>query len=52
MDHMHDRTGVYATLLVVRGHVNDTIQSTMYGTDNSEDFWEDDLRHSLADICR
>ena len=37
-------------LLVVHGHINDTIQSSMYGTDNSDDFWEEVLHHSLADI--
>ncbi|KAG1796179.1 uncharacterized protein BJ212DRAFT_1215182, partial [Suillus subaureus] len=35
------RTGTYMTLFVVHRHVNDTIQSSMHGTNNSEDFWED-----------
>ncbi|KAG1723865.1 hypothetical protein EDB19DRAFT_1611071, partial [Suillus lakei] len=35
------RTGTYTTLFVICGHVNDMIQSTMHGTNNSEDFWED-----------
>jgi len=34
-------TGIYVTVFVVRGHINDTTQSSMHGTDNSDDFWED-----------
>ncbi|KAG2354601.1 hypothetical protein BDR07DRAFT_1305442 [Suillus spraguei] len=46
------RTGTYATVYVVRGHINDTIQSTMHGTDNSEDFWEDVYDSPMADVLR
>ncbi|KAG1893162.1 uncharacterized protein F5891DRAFT_986152 [Suillus fuscotomentosus] len=46
------RTGTYATLFVVHGHVNDTIQSSMHGTDNSEDFWEDVYDLPMADYLR
>ncbi|KAG1862659.1 hypothetical protein F4604DRAFT_1683802 [Suillus subluteus] len=41
LDDLRIRTGTYSTLFVVHGHINDTIQSTMHGTDNSDDFWED-----------
>ncbi|KAG2143335.1 hypothetical protein BD769DRAFT_1383295 [Suillus cothurnatus] len=41
LDDLRVHTGTYATVYVVQGHINDTIQSTMHGTDNSEDFWED-----------
>ncbi|KAG1790130.1 uncharacterized protein HD556DRAFT_1446482 [Suillus plorans] len=52
LDDLRVRTGVYGTLFVVRGHINDTIQSTMHGTDNSEDFWEDVYEHPMADFLR
>ena len=44
--------GIYASLFVVRGHVNDTIQSTVYGTDDSDDFWEDVNKHTTGEICQ
>ncbi|KAG1777837.1 hypothetical protein EV702DRAFT_1221191 [Suillus placidus] len=52
LDDLRVRTGVYGTLFVVRGHINDTIQSVMHGTDNSEDFWEDVYEHPMADFLR
>ncbi|KAG1786352.1 uncharacterized protein HD556DRAFT_1248400 [Suillus plorans] len=52
LDDLRVRTGVYGMLFVVRGHINDTIQSTMHGTDNSEDFWEDVYEHPMADFLR
>ncbi|KAG1899792.1 uncharacterized protein F5891DRAFT_1128793 [Suillus fuscotomentosus] len=52
LDDLRVRTGVYATLFVVRGHINDTVQSAMHGTDNSEDFWEDVYEHPMADFLR
>ncbi|KAG1846243.1 hypothetical protein DFJ58DRAFT_686603 [Suillus subalutaceus] len=52
LDDLRIRTGTYRTLFVVRGHINDTIQSTMHGTDNSEDFWEDVYDSPMADFLR
>jgi len=52
LENLRSHTGIYATLFVVRGHMNDTTQGTMYTSDDSEDFWEDHLHHPLADICR
>ncbi|KAG1752352.1 uncharacterized protein EDB91DRAFT_1044414 [Suillus paluster] len=52
LDDLQVRTGVYGTLFVVCGHINDTIQSAMHGTDNSEDFWEDVYEHPMADFLR
>ncbi|KAG1777848.1 hypothetical protein EV702DRAFT_968727 [Suillus placidus] len=52
LNDLHIRTGTYATLFVVRGHINDTIQSTMHGTDNSDDFWEDVYDLPMADFLR
>ncbi|KAG1900423.1 uncharacterized protein F5891DRAFT_1227064 [Suillus fuscotomentosus] len=52
LDDLRVRTGVYATLFVIRGHINDTVQSAMHGTDNSEDFWEDVYEHPMADFLR
>ncbi|KAG1852681.1 hypothetical protein F4604DRAFT_1591923, partial [Suillus subluteus] len=52
LDDLRVRTGVYGTLFVVHGHINDTIQSAMHGTDNSEDFWEDVYEHPMADFLR
>ncbi|KAG1793388.1 hypothetical protein EV424DRAFT_1354214, partial [Suillus variegatus] len=48
LDDLRIRTGTYATLFIVRGHINDTIQSTMHGTDNSDDFWEDVVLHDTG----
>ncbi|KAG1818414.1 hypothetical protein EV424DRAFT_1540101 [Suillus variegatus] len=50
LDDLHIWTGIYATLFVVHGHINDTIQSTMHGTDNTEDFWEDIYEYPMADF--
>ncbi|KAG2109481.1 hypothetical protein DEU56DRAFT_750013, partial [Suillus clintonianus] len=52
LDDLRVRTGVYGTLFVVRSHINDSIQSAMHGTDNSEDFWEDVYEHPMADFLR
>ncbi|KAG1880786.1 hypothetical protein F4604DRAFT_1578410 [Suillus subluteus] len=52
LDDLRVRTRTYATLFVVRGHINDTIQSSMHGTDNSEDFWEDVYDLPMADYLR
>ncbi|KAG2117686.1 hypothetical protein BD769DRAFT_1362639 [Suillus cothurnatus] len=52
LDDLCVRTGTYATVYVVQGHINDTIQSTMHGTDNSEDFWEDVYDSPMADVFR
>ncbi|KAG1863754.1 hypothetical protein F4604DRAFT_1587068 [Suillus subluteus] len=52
LDDLRVRTGTYATMFVVRGHINDTIQSSMHGTDNSEDFWEDVYDIPMADYLR
>ncbi|KIK16761.1 hypothetical protein PISMIDRAFT_15622 [Pisolithus microcarpus 441] len=49
---LHNRTGIYATLLVTRGHINDSIQSTWTMTDNLAEFWEDVFGHQIADIAR
>ncbi|KAI6094287.1 hypothetical protein EDD16DRAFT_1503417, partial [Pisolithus croceorrhizus] len=46
-----DHTGIYATLLVTRGHINDSIQSTWTTTDNSVEFWEDVFGHQIVDIA-
>ncbi|KAG1832279.1 hypothetical protein F4604DRAFT_1946214 [Suillus subluteus] len=52
LDDLRVHTGTYATMFVVRGHINDTIQSSMHGTDNSEDFWEDVYDIPMADYLR
>ncbi|KAG1860366.1 hypothetical protein F4604DRAFT_1684382 [Suillus subluteus] len=52
LDDLRVRTSTYATVFVVCGHVNDTIQSSMHGTDNSEDFWEDVYDLPMADYLR
>ncbi|KAG1726726.1 uncharacterized protein EDB91DRAFT_1061490 [Suillus paluster] len=52
LDDLRVWTGVYGTLFVVRSHINNTIQSTMHGTDNSEDFWDDVYEHPMADFLR
>ncbi|KAG1881004.1 hypothetical protein F4604DRAFT_1578451 [Suillus subluteus] len=52
LDDLRVRTGTYATMFVIRGHINDTIQSSMHGTDNSEDFWEDVYDIPMADYLR
>ncbi|KIO07401.1 hypothetical protein M404DRAFT_23904 [Pisolithus tinctorius Marx 270] len=51
LENLHDRTGIYATLFVMRGHVNDTIQSTWTATNNSADFWQDVIQQPVADIA-
>lgn len=52
LDDLRIRTGIYASVFIVRSHINDTIQSSMHGTDNSEDFWEDVYEHPMADFLR
>ncbi|KAG2049247.1 hypothetical protein BDR06DRAFT_866438, partial [Suillus hirtellus] len=52
LDDLQVQIGVYGTLFVVRGHINDTIQSMMHSMDNSKDFWEDVYEHPMADFLR
>ncbi|KAG1864919.1 hypothetical protein DFJ58DRAFT_724474 [Suillus subalutaceus] len=52
LDDLQVRTGVYGTLFVVRGHINNTIQSAMHSMNNLEDFWEDVYEHPMADFLR
>ncbi|KIJ58441.1 hypothetical protein HYDPIDRAFT_102650 [Hydnomerulius pinastri MD-312] len=51
LDGLRDRTGIYASLFITRGHINDSVQTTWYGTDNSVVFWEDVFKHSAADVA-
>ncbi|KAI6040086.1 hypothetical protein EDC04DRAFT_2602733 [Pisolithus marmoratus] len=48
---LHNRTGIYATLLVTQGHINDSIQLTWTTTDNSKEFWEDIFGHQIVDVA-
>ncbi|KAI6094412.1 hypothetical protein F5141DRAFT_1069656 [Pisolithus sp. B1] len=48
---LHDHTGIYAMLLVMRGHINNSIQSMWTTTDNSAEFWEDISGHQIVDIA-
>ncbi|KAI5984924.1 hypothetical protein EDC04DRAFT_2590671, partial [Pisolithus marmoratus] len=48
---LHNHTGIYATLLVMWGHINDSIQSTWTTTDNSAEFWEDVSGHQIVDVA-
>ncbi|KAG1777171.1 hypothetical protein EV702DRAFT_970313, partial [Suillus placidus] len=48
---LRDRAGIYATVLMVRGHVNDQVQSTWIATDNAHKFWEDRLSLALDDVA-
>ncbi|KAG1884302.1 hypothetical protein F4604DRAFT_1919445 [Suillus subluteus] len=52
LDDLHIHTGTYGTLFVIRGHINDTIQSTMHGTDNSKDFWGDVYDSPMASFLQ
>ncbi|KAG2350214.1 hypothetical protein BDR05DRAFT_858680, partial [Suillus weaverae] len=45
-----DRAGIYATVLMVQGHVNNQVQSTWITTDNAHEFWEDRLSLALDDV--
>ncbi|KAF9235514.1 hypothetical protein BU15DRAFT_51293, partial [Melanogaster broomeanus] len=49
LKNLRDQTGIYATLFVTRGHINDSIQSTW---NNSADFWDDILQKPITDIPR
>ncbi|KIJ58005.1 hypothetical protein HYDPIDRAFT_56796, partial [Hydnomerulius pinastri MD-312] len=51
LENLRDRTGIYATLFVTHGHINDSIQSTWASTDNSADFWDDVIQKPIADIA-
>ncbi|KAG2058445.1 hypothetical protein BDR06DRAFT_1004159 [Suillus hirtellus] len=48
---LQDRTGIYATVLMVWGHVNDQIQLTWIVTDNASEFWEDQMEVALDDVA-
>ena len=52
LDALRERTGIYATLFVTRGHVNDSVQAMWYGTDDSATFWEDVVKHPVLDVLR
>ncbi|EIW81513.1 hypothetical protein CONPUDRAFT_73223 [Coniophora puteana RWD-64-598 SS2] len=44
------RAGVYVAVMIVRGHINDTIQPFFYATDNSEEFFEGALGFSSDEV--
>ena len=44
--------GIYATLFVTRGHINNTTQASWFGMDNSVVFWEDVFGKSARDVAR
>ncbi|KAG1807129.1 uncharacterized protein BJ212DRAFT_1213435, partial [Suillus subaureus] len=52
LDELRVHTGTYRTLFVIRSHINDMIQSTMHGTDNSDNFWEDVYDLPMADFLQ
>ncbi|KAF8548286.1 hypothetical protein OG21DRAFT_1423328, partial [Imleria badia] len=52
LDSLREQTGIYATLFVTRGHVNDSVQAMWYGTDDSGTFWEDVVKHPALDVLR
>ncbi|KAI6006015.1 hypothetical protein EDD15DRAFT_2154572 [Pisolithus albus] len=52
LENLRDRTGIYASLFVTRGHINDSTQASWFGTDNSAVFWEDVLGRSTGDVAR
>ncbi|KAI6010078.1 hypothetical protein PISMIDRAFT_16996 [Pisolithus microcarpus 441] len=52
LENLHDRTGIYASLFVTHGHINDSTQASWFGTDNSAVFWEDVLGRSAGDVAR
>ncbi|EIW86144.1 hypothetical protein CONPUDRAFT_68745 [Coniophora puteana RWD-64-598 SS2] len=39
LDALRTRTGIYACVMIVRGHINDPMQPVLYGTDNSSEFF-------------
>ncbi|KAG2100524.1 hypothetical protein BD769DRAFT_1393946 [Suillus cothurnatus] len=51
MDGVSKENGIYATVLMVRGHVNNQIQSTWIATDNASEFWEDRMEVALDDVA-
>ncbi|KAF8545858.1 hypothetical protein OG21DRAFT_1428500, partial [Imleria badia] len=52
LDSLREQTGIYATLFVTRGHVNDSVQAMWYGTDDLGTFWEDIVKHPALDVLR
>ncbi|KAG1820769.1 hypothetical protein EV424DRAFT_1539310 [Suillus variegatus] len=48
---LQDRTGIYAIVLMVRGHVNNQIQLMWIATDNASEFWEDQMEVALDDVA-
>ncbi|KAG1737354.1 hypothetical protein EDD22DRAFT_959654 [Suillus occidentalis] len=46
-----DQAGIYATVLMVQGHINDQVQSMWIATDNAHKFWEDRMNLVLDDIA-
>ncbi|KIK22167.1 hypothetical protein PISMIDRAFT_102884 [Pisolithus microcarpus 441] len=51
LENLRDRTGIYASLFVTRGHINDSTQASWFRTDNSAVFWEDVLGCSAGDVA-
>ncbi|EIW75167.1 hypothetical protein CONPUDRAFT_159299 [Coniophora puteana RWD-64-598 SS2] len=43
LDDLRTRAGIYGCVMLVRGHVDDIIEPVIYGTDNSEDFFDEQL---------
>ncbi|KAI6045474.1 hypothetical protein EDC04DRAFT_2559568 [Pisolithus marmoratus] len=51
LENLHDHTGIYASLFITHGHINDSTQASWFGTDNSATFWEDILGHPAGDVA-
>ncbi|KAI6018976.1 hypothetical protein BKA83DRAFT_4464850 [Pisolithus microcarpus] len=51
LENLRDCTGIYASLFVTCGHINDSTQASWFGMDNSTVFWEDVLGHSTGDVA-
>ncbi|KAI6020379.1 hypothetical protein BKA83DRAFT_104473 [Pisolithus microcarpus] len=52
LENLRDCTGIYASLFVTHGHINDSTQASWFGMYNSAVFWEDVLGHSTGDVAR
>ncbi|KIK13558.1 hypothetical protein PISMIDRAFT_34620, partial [Pisolithus microcarpus 441] len=52
LENLRDRTGIYVSLFITCGHINDSTQASWCGMDNSAVFWEDVLGRSAGDVAR
>ncbi|EIW86307.1 hypothetical protein CONPUDRAFT_68855 [Coniophora puteana RWD-64-598 SS2] len=52
LDGLRLRTGIYSTIMVVHGHINNIIEPFIYGTNNSDNFFQGGLGFTPNEVVQ